>query len=89
MLTYQDCLDFTGFTQDEIDAIAEHEHVPEIVALELANYLAEKQPDGIPRIRKIIIEDIEHARAQGHKERVAHLEGVLKHFVATHPLHRK
>ena len=89
MLTYQDCLGLSGFTEDEIEAIAEHEHVPEIIAIELANYLAETDSDGMPRIRKIIIEDIEHARVRGHSEQVAHLEGVLRHFIATHPLHRK
>jgi hypothetical protein len=89
MLTYQDCLELSGFTEDEIEAIAEHEHVPEIIAVELANYLAESDSDGMPRIRKIIIEDIEHARVRGHSERVTHLEGVLRHFIATHPLHRE
>jgi len=88
MLTYQDCIELAGFTPDEIDAIAEHEHVPEIIAVELANYLVET-PDGVPRIRKIIIEDIEHARDRGNTERVDHLERVLQHFLVTHPLHRK
>ena len=35
MLTYQDCVGMCELTEDEIRAIAEHEHLPELVALEL------------------------------------------------------
>jgi hypothetical protein len=85
MLTYEDCLELSGCTEEEIEAISEHEHVPEIIAVELAKYLVEG-PDGVPRIRRILYEELEHARAQGHPRRAAHLEAVMKHFLATHPL---
>ena len=39
MLTYEDCVSLSGLTREEIEAIAEHEHIPAIVAAELANYL--------------------------------------------------
>lgn len=61
--------------------------MPQIIAVEFAKYVVEG-PDGVPRIRKIIVEDIEHARVRGKPERVAHLERVLQHFLATHPLRR-
>jgi hypothetical protein len=41
MLTMQDCLDFSGLTQEAIDAIAEHEHVPQMIAVGLASSLLE------------------------------------------------
>lgn len=39
MLTLQDCIELSDLTEDEILAIAEHEHIPEMVAVELGSYL--------------------------------------------------
>ncbi len=84
MLTYEDCLEFCGLSEEEVAAIAEHEHLPEMVAVELGNYLVLSE-DGTPMIRRIILDDIRDARRHGHPERAQRLELVLKHFVATHP----
>ena len=84
MLTYEDCVDLSGLTDEEIDAIAEHEHVPRIVALELGHYLLETE-EGVPAIKKIIIDDINDAKAQGDTVQIAKLKLVLQHFVDTHP----
>ncbi len=84
MLTYQECLDLCELEEDEIDAIAEHEKLPEITALELGAYLV-NSPDGVPRIKKMILEDIERARARRDFRHAAKLRLVLKHFVETHP----
>ncbi len=87
MLTYQECLDFCDLTPDEIDAIAQHEHVPEIVAAEMGNYLMQS-PDGVPCIKRFILDDIEEARRHDQRQRALHLKLVLKHFVETHPEHK-
>lgn len=84
MLTYEECLEMCDLTPDEIDAIAQHEHVPEIVAAELGNYLV-SCPDGVPRIKSIIIDDIEEAERHGQHKRAMYLRLVLQHFVDTHP----
>ena len=42
MITIEDCLALSDLTEEEIDAIAEHEHLPEIIAAELGNYLAHR-----------------------------------------------
>jgi hypothetical protein len=39
MLTYQDCVELSDLTEDEIDAIARHERLPEMAALEMGSYL--------------------------------------------------
>ena len=39
MLTLKDCIAFCDLTEDEVKAIAEHERVPEIVAIELGQCL--------------------------------------------------
>lgn len=84
MLTYEDCVGLCELTEDEIRAIAEHEHVPEIVALEFGHYLIEA-PDGVPAVKAIITDDIAHANASGNYNHAANLKLVLRHFVDTHP----
>jgi hypothetical protein len=39
MITLKDCVGFCGLTEEEVLAIAEHEHLPEIAATALAQYL--------------------------------------------------
>ena len=39
MLTLQDCIELSELSEEEILAIAEHEHLPEMVAVEMGNYL--------------------------------------------------
>ena len=48
MLTVEDCIALCALSEAEVDAIAEHEHVPEIVAAEMAHYLI-NTADGTPR----------------------------------------
>ena len=40
MITYEDCLAFTGLTPEAVDHLAVREHLPAIVALGLACYLS-------------------------------------------------
>lgn len=86
MLTREDCLALCELTEDEVDAIAEHEHVPEVVAMELGQYLCHT-PDGEARIERMIVEDIENARTHKNYEHMAKLVGVLRHFIEAHPHH--
>ena len=86
MLTYQEVIELSGLTPEEIDAVAEHEHVPELVAAEMGHYLVEC-PDGVPCIKRIILDDIAVAERHGRTEHVLHLRRVLKHFIRTHPEH--
>jgi len=44
MLTIEDCIGVAGLSE-EVLAIAEHEHIPQIAAIELGNYLVQT-PDG-------------------------------------------
>jgi hypothetical protein len=84
MLTYEDCLGMTDLTEAEVKAIAEHEHCPEIIALELGNYLVHTT-DGQPRVRSMILDDIEAAEARGDAAHSAKLRIVLQHFCARYP----
>ena len=84
MLTLEDCIDLSELTAEEVEAIAEHEHIPKIIAAELGNYLIHTDT-GVPMIRRIIIDDIEMAEKRGDADHVIALKMTLKHFVETHP----
>ncbi|HRD65119.1 MAG TPA: hypothetical protein PKY50_03105 [Candidatus Competibacter sp.] len=84
MLTYEDCVELSDLTEEEVEAIAQHERLPEMAALEMGSYLVHT-PAGIPMIKRIILDDIEEARRHGYAQKVLQLKLVLKHFVDTHP----
>lgn len=84
MLSLVDCIALCELTEDEVAAIAEHEHVPEIVAAELGRYLLHSQ-GGPPRIKAFFKDDIEAARRAGDFVKVFRLRQALCHFLETHP----
>jgi hypothetical protein len=84
MLSLEDCLAMCDLTEDEVLAIAEHEHIPEIAAAELANYLVQA-PDGEMKIKAIIRDDIAAAARRGDAHHALTLKLVLRNFVLQHP----
>jgi hypothetical protein len=84
MITLQDCIGFCGLSEEEVLAIAEHEHLPEIVATTLAQYLLSNE-HGSEKIRDMIVDDIRQAQLSDNKEHVLTLLHVLHHFLNTHP----
>jgi len=85
MLTYLDVIALCGLDRREVEAIAEHEHIPPIVAAELGNYLC-RNDAGELCIQRYILDDIAAAEQRGDQHHVNVLKAVLRHFVATHPL---
>jgi len=73
---------------DEVAAISEHEHLPNIAAAALAAYLL-KQAGGPERIRQMMIEDIHKALDEGHIRHGAELFMALRHFLEHHPEARR
>jgi len=84
MITIEDCLALSDLTEEEIDAIAEHEHLPAIIAAELGNCLAHL-PGGIDHIRSMIRDDIAAARLRGDERHALRLSLVLMHLCREHP----
>ena len=84
MLTVQECLEFSDLTEDEIEAIAKHEHIPDVLAAELGNCLLQTDV-GTALIKRYIQDDIEDAKAHGRKAQVVRLNETLSHFELTHP----
>jgi hypothetical protein len=83
MLTFEDCLALCELTEEEVDAIAEHEQLSETVAVELGSYLIQG-PDGQLLIQRMIVDDIEAARRRGDVARAAHLKQTLRRFIEGH-----
>jgi hypothetical protein len=84
MITLQDCIGLCGLTEEQVLAVAEHEHLPEVVATALAQYLLSSE-HGSAVIRDMIVEDIRMAQRGDNKEHVLTLLHVLHHFLVTHP----
>jgi hypothetical protein len=84
MISLEDCISMCGLDENEVAAIAEHEHIPEIAAAALASYLL-NQPRGGEAIRTMIIDDIRKALDEGHIKHAAELFMALRHFLEQHP----
>nr|NIS43780.1 hypothetical protein [Desulfuromonadales bacterium] len=59
----QDCLDLSDLSDAELAAIARHEKIPPIVALELGHRLIQT-PAGVETLRQFILDDIRGAQRQ-------------------------
>lgn len=84
MLSLQDCCDFCSLSEDEVAAIAEHEHLPEIAAAGYGQDLL-RSAAGTSRIGVFIQDDICLARTHGNPVHARHLERVLSGFERSHP----
>lgn len=82
MLCLEDCLALCGLSEDEVLAIAQHEHIPVMAALEMGNYLV-STPQGELMIKAMIRKDI--AAAGGNREHGLALKLHLRNFVLHHP----
>jgi hypothetical protein len=83
VLTFEDCLGLCELSEEQIRAISEHEHLPEIVALELGSFLL-RAPDGELLVSHMLIDDIRAAERRGDEVRAAHLKQALRHFIDEH-----
>ncbi|MDK9697336.1 MAG: hypothetical protein OEL76_13190 [Siculibacillus sp.] len=84
MISKTDILGMCDLEPDEIEAIAEHEHIPEVAAAALGDYLVH-QEHGAERVRDMIVDDIRHAVERRDRAHAATLHMALRHFLTTHP----
>lgn len=84
MISIEDCIALCGLTEAEVAAIAEHEHVPEVAAATLGQYLLH-QHHGLEAIRQMIADDIRASLNSGNVAHAAKLVSALRHFLGTHP----
>ncbi|MCV6596472.1 MAG: hypothetical protein OIF40_05230 [Mangrovicoccus sp.] len=84
MITKDDIVGMTDLTAAEVNAIAEHEHIPQVSAACLANYLLHSHK-GPQRVQEMICDDI---RAALHDDNLTHarqLYSTLHRFMSDHP----
>lgn len=84
MLTREDCIAFSGLTEEEVGAIARHERIPEMAACALGEHLLD-QPDGPTRIRDMIIDNVRAAQRAADQSSVQSSLHALHHFLRSHP----
>ncbi|HYD29861.1 MAG TPA: hypothetical protein VEB64_03260 [Azospirillaceae bacterium] len=83
MLTWNDCIDLTDLTPEEVEAIAQHEHLTAMAALTKGAHLLH-QAWGEPALRQMAWDNLRHAVGQ-HGQRTRQLEAVFFDTCAHHP----
>ncbi|MBV9330242.1 MAG: hypothetical protein JOZ55_01680 [Alphaproteobacteria bacterium] len=83
MISIDDCIALCGLDRTQIAAIAEHEHIPEVAAAALANYLLHHE-GGEAEIRQMITDDLQAALESGRMQQASELFMALRAFVEEH-----
>lgn len=84
MISLEDMVGLSELSEDDILAIAEHEHMAPSVAAALGSYLSQS-PAGLETVRNMILDDIRQAQAGGDSAHERELLHVLHHFLRQHP----
>ena len=84
MISLVDLIGFCDLTPDEVQAIAEHEHVAETTAIVLGSYLLQSER-GCEQIRDMLLDEIRTAVRQHDVPHARQLVATLRHFLHEHP----
>jgi hypothetical protein len=88
MLSLTDCIDFIDLDGATIDVIAEHEHLPAMLAAELGNQLL-ADARGIWRLHQMHRELIESAAQRGQLGREKAMRRIYTAFNRKYPMPRQ
>ncbi len=83
MISLEDIYDLCPLTRDEIDAIAEHAHLPGIAAARLADYLMHA-PKGPQAVQAMICDEIRAALRRDDLPHARALFAALRHYMDGH-----
>lgn len=83
-LTFEDCVGLCDLTETEVLAIAEHERIPAMAAVQLGDYLVQTA-EGESRIKAMIRDDIATAAGAGDRLRALALKSVIRDYILRHP----
>ena len=87
MLTIDECLGFCDLDPTLVEALARHEHIPIIVAIELANTLLQT-PRVVYRLHAALLDEIESAWNSGNHPAAKALDQAYAGFRKHHPMPR-
>jgi len=85
MLSFQDVIDYCDLDSGEIEAVAEHEHLPMTVAAEMGEFLL-CSPEGVCRLHSMIIDNMQQALDAGNYEHAQVLAKTYEHLQRSHPI---
>lgn len=84
MISSEDLIGFCDLTPDQVQAVAEHEHVSQAAAAVLGNYLLQSQ-SGCEQIRDMLMDEIRTAVRQHDVPHARQLVSTLRYFLHEHP----
>lgn len=64
MLTLADCIAFSGLTPDQLDAVADHQHLPAVLAAEWAETMLDRS-EGWRLVEAMLLEEAALAGCRG------------------------
>ena len=80
MISISECIAVCGLDRNEIAAIANREHVPEIAASALANYLLHHDGDQT-EIQEMMVDDLQAALQERRLQQASELFMALREFL--------
>ncbi|MBB95062.1 MAG: hypothetical protein CML68_10715 [Rhodobacteraceae bacterium] len=84
MIAPEDILDMSDLTRDQIAALAEHEHLTDVAAAMLGEYLMHIHK-GPQEVMRMISDDMRDALHGGNTDHARVLFATLQAFAAEHP----
>jgi hypothetical protein len=84
VIALEDCLGLCDLSPEEVRAIGEHEHVPDIIAAALGTELL-RSKNGPQKVRDIIVDEMRTAVQHRAIAGARNLVGTLRHFLHDHP----
>ncbi len=88
MISLEECIDMCGLSGDEVEVIAEQEHVPVLVAAELA-YTLLQSSRGLYRLHHIFRERLAALAAQRERGKEKEVAALYAGFRARYPMPRR
>lgn len=82
MLSMVDCIAFSGLTPEQLEAVANHRHIPAIVAAEWAETVME-QCDGCDEVEEVLAEEA-HLAHEHHRPCATERDHALEEFRHDH-----
>ena len=85
MLALNDFIGCSNLYECEVEAIAEHEHVPLPVAVVIGEMLL-TSPEGVCELHRMVAEDIQHAVDEGDLPKAVKFAETYSFVTQKHPL---
>jgi hypothetical protein len=84
MIASEDLIGFCDLTPEEVQAVAEHEHVSQAAAAVLGTYLLQSQ-HGCEQIRDMLMDEVRMAVRRHDVPHALQLVSTLRHFLHEYP----